>query len=113
MFELAALSLGGKVFIFQAVAADKVFVEALDDFGDKHSGFHVGVEEFLVGVVEDAGVFAFDGVNHFDNDVAWRKNLAGALRRNEVENIFIVGAGEVVGEYVLAAEKFHNDAVEN
>ena len=88
-------------------------VEALDDFGDKHAGFHVGVEKFLVGIVEDSWVFAFESVDHFDNDVARRKDLAGTLRRDEVENIFVVSAGEIIGELVLAAEKFENGAVEN
>lgn len=113
MFKAAALSLVGDFFIFETVAADEVFKEAPDDFGDEEAGLHVGVDKFLIGVVEDARVLGFEGVNDLDDDGFGCKDLVGALGRNEVENIFVVSAGKVVSEFVFALEKFDDSAVED
>jgi len=88
-------------------------IQAFDDFRDIQSRFHIQVDERMIGIIKTPRIFVFEQIDHFFNDLFRRKDLVVFLRRNVVENIFLVRFIEVVGEFFLQRQKLFDGIVKD
>ena len=86
--------------------------QAFDNPGEIQPGFHVQIGKGMCGIVENAGIFFFQRVQHQLHHFARRKNLVGFLRRDIVKNIFGLIFGKIIGQRCPLGQKLLHRFIE-
>lgn len=87
-------------------------IQALHDFGNVQTRFHVQVNEGLVRVVKAAGIFFFQKRYHLCNGCFRRKDLVRALRRNVVEDVLFVRWVKIVCQLAFQPQELFDGIIE-
>lgn len=79
----------------------RAFVKAFDDFGDIEPRFHVEVGERFRRIVETAGIFFLEQIDHHLHHPFRREDLVRLLRRDVVEDVLGEILVEIVRQFLL------------
>ena len=87
-------------------------IQALHDFGNVQTRFHVQVNEGLVRVVKAAGIFFFQKRYHLGNSCFRRKDLVCALRRDVVEDVLLICRVKIVCQLMFQPQELFDGIIE-
>ena len=86
--------------------------QAFDNFSEIQPGFHVQIGKGVCRIVENAGIFFFQRIQHQLHHFARRKNLAGFLRRDIVKNIFGLIFVKIISQRCPPVQEFLHGFIE-